>query len=96
MTKRTVIVLLVGVNLILLATLILANWEPPTAYAQPAQLGHNYLMVAAEISDGVDAVYVVDLSQRRLHAFTPNRDRNDRRLFHVGVRDLQRDFRGAP
>ena len=96
MTKRGLIVLLVGVNLVLLASLILMNWRPAAAYAQATPLGQNYLMVAAEIKDGVDALYVVDLTQRRMHAFVPSRDYNDRRLFYVGFRDLQRDFRGTP
>ncbi|MBN2563064.1 MAG: hypothetical protein JXQ75_19235 [Phycisphaerae bacterium] len=96
MTKRALIVLLVGVNLILLAALILASgWGLPAAYAQAVPLGQNYLIVAAEIRDGVDALYVIDLSQRRMHVFRPNRDQNDRRLLHVGFRDLQRDFRGS-
>jgi len=94
MTKRALIILLVGVNLVLLATLILSNWQLPAAHAQAAPVGQNFLVVAAEIKDGADALYVFDLSQRRMHVFVPNRDQNDRRLFHVGFRDLQRDFRG--
>lgn len=95
MSKHSLIVLLVGVNLLLLAIMILAGWSPPAAYGQTVPLGQNYLMVAAEIRDGVDALYLIDLSQRRMHVFTPNRDANDRRIIHVGFRDLQRDFRGA-
>lgn len=93
MSKRAYVVLLLGLNLLLLATLILTSWRLPAAYAQPVPLGQNYLMVAAEIRDGVDALYVIDLPQRRMHVFMPSRDQNDRRLFHVGFRDLQRDFR---
>jgi hypothetical protein len=96
MTKRALIVLLVGVNLVLLATLILATWHLPAANAQPAPLGQNYVMVSGKINDQSDALYVVDVSQRRLHAFIPNRDINNRRMFYAGYRDLQRDFRGSP
>ncbi len=96
MTKRAVIVLLVGINLVLLSTLILSSWHLPSAYAQAAPLGQNYLIVAGEIHDGVDALYVLDLAQRRMHVFVPNRDQNNRRLFNAGYRDLQRDFRSAP
>ncbi|MFH1416966.1 MAG: hypothetical protein ABII12_01580 [Planctomycetota bacterium] len=96
MTKRAVIVLLVGVNLVLLSTLILSSWQLPAAYAQAAPLGQNYLIVAGEIHDGVDALYVIDLAHRRMHVFVPNRDQNNRRVFNVGFRDLQRDFRGTP
>lgn len=93
MSKKSIIVLLTGVNLLLLAVLILANYRLPAAYAQAAPLAQNYLMVAGEIRDGQDALYVIDLSSRRLHAFLTNRARNDRRVFHAGVRDLQREFR---
>lgn len=95
MTKRAWIVLLVGVNLVLLATLVLAGWHLPAAYAQPTPLGQNYAMVSGQINDQSDALYVVDIPQRRLHSFIPNRDINNRRIFYVGYRDLQRDFRGG-
>lgn len=95
MNKRTWIVLLVGVNLLLFGALVIVGWRLPEARAQAVPLGQNYLMVAGEIRDGVDALYIVDLPQRRMHVFVPSRDQNDRRLFHVGFRDLQRDFRGT-
>jgi hypothetical protein len=95
MTKRALIVLLVGVNLVLLATLILAGWHLPAAYAQAAPLGQNYVLITGQVNDNSDALYMVDVSQRRLHAFIPNRDLNNRRAFYVGFRDLQRDFRGG-
>ncbi len=95
MTKRAIITLLVGVNLLLLAALILVLRQPPLAHAQAAPLGQNFAMVAGEIRDGVDAVYLIDLPQRRLHVFVPNRDQSNRRLFHAGFSDLQRDFRGG-
>jgi hypothetical protein len=95
MTKRALIVLLVGVNLVLLATLVLASWRLPAAYAQPAPLAQNYVMVSGQINDQSDALYVVDVSQRRLHAFIPNRDINNRKIFYAGYRDLQRDFRSG-
>lgn len=95
MTKRSVIVLLVGLNLILLATLVLTSWRLPAAYAQAAPLGQNYAMVAGEIRSGVDALYILDLPRRRMHVFVPNRDQNNRRLLYEGSRDFQRDFRGG-
>ena len=95
MSKRAIIVLLVGVNLILLTTLILSSWTLPAAYSQAAPLGQNYVMVAGEIRDGQDALYILDLPRRRMHVFVPNRDQNNRRLFYEGSRDLQRDFRGG-
>ncbi|MFQ5410685.1 MAG: hypothetical protein ACE5EC_00240 [Phycisphaerae bacterium] len=95
MSKRVLIVLLVGVNLALLATLILSRRTLPAAHAQAAPLGRNFAMVAGEINDGRDALYVLDLSKRLVHVFIPNRDQNNRRMFYEGYRDLQRDFRGG-
>jgi len=93
MNKRTLTTLLVGLNLTMLAALILAAWRPPVAVAQPVPLASNYLMVAAEIRDGSDALYVFDLAKRRMHVFVPNVDQNNRRLVYEGFRDLERDFR---
>ena len=96
MTKRGIIVLLIAINFMLLSTLILMRWDPPSAYAQGVPLAHNYLMVTAEVRDNNDGLYVLDLSQRRLYVFIANRDVNDRGLFLAGARDLMRDFRGTP
>ena len=93
MTKRGAIVLLIGINLTLLAILLLAAWRPPAAMAQAVPLGSNYLMVAGEVRDAADALYVFDLSKRRMHVFAPNVDQNNRRINYVGFRDLERDFR---
>ncbi|QDV90647.1 hypothetical protein RAS2_17290 [Phycisphaerae bacterium RAS2] len=95
MSKRAIIVLLVGVNLLLLATLILSTPSSSQAYAQAAPLAQNYLMVGGQIRRGQDALYVIDLATRRLHVFVTSRAQNDRKVFHAGVRDLQREFRGA-
>ncbi|HWL94151.1 MAG TPA: hypothetical protein VNT79_11520 [Phycisphaerae bacterium] len=95
MSKKALIVALLGLNLAMAATLILSSWDPPAAFAQAAPLGQNYAIVAGEIRDGVDALYVLDLANRRMHVFLPNRDQNNRRMFHAGYRDLQRDFRGG-
>ncbi len=95
MHKRTLIVLLAGLNLLLLAGVILFSWSPPAAYAQATPMGRNYAVVAGEINDGRDALYILDLPRRRMHVFVPNRDQANRRLFYAGYRDLQRDFRGG-
>ena len=95
MNKRTLIVILTGLNLLLLAAVVLVAFPPPKAHAQAAPLGQNYAMVAGEIRDGVDALYLIDLPRRRLHVLVPNRDLNNRRMIYAGGRDLQRDFRGG-
>ncbi len=47
MSKQSIIVLLVGLNLILLATLILFTYSPPAAMAQAAPLGGGRQAVQA-------------------------------------------------
>ncbi len=96
MNRRSIIVFLVGVNLLLLATLILTTWRLPVAEAQAVPMATNYLMVAGEIRNGTDALYVVDLPKRRLHVFIPNHDQNNRRLIYRHYRDLEYDFRKVP
>ncbi len=96
MNRRSIIVFLVGANLLLLATLILTSWRLPVAKAQAVPMATNYLMVAGEIRDGTDALYVVDLPKRRLHVFIPNHDQNNRRLIYRQYRDLEYDFRKVP
>lgn len=93
MNKRASVLLLAGFNLLLLTVLILAAWRPPVAQAQAVPLAANYLMVAGEIRDGADALYVFDLAKRRMHVFVPNVDQNNRRVVYNGFRDLERDFR---
>ena len=95
MTKRSLIILLVGFNLALLAALILISVAPPAAHAQAAPMGQNFAMVTAQFRNGVDGLYVLDLTTRRLHLFIPSRDANNRRALYVGYRDLVKDFRGG-
>ncbi|MCK6455450.1 MAG: hypothetical protein L6Q92_02810 [Phycisphaerae bacterium] len=91
MTKRALIVLLVGINLILAATLILMAGRPAAALAQGAPLASNYLMVSGVVQQSHDALYVIDLSNRELHCFGV--DRTTKKIMHRGSRDLLRDFR---
>lgn len=91
MSKRTVIAALVCVNLALLAGLVLATTSEPEARAQATGLGGNYLVVSGEVRDEFDALYVVDMRVRVLHAFIY--DRGAKRLILADSRDLERDMR---
>ena len=96
MTRRSLIVLLAGANLLILAGLILTSYTPPQAMAQSVTRSGEYLMVAAEAQTNNDVIYLLDLGTRQLHAF-----RGDLpvvaeqavmvRWYHS--RDLKRDFR---
>lgn len=93
MSKRAIVMLLIGINAVLATTLIVAGWELPRANAQAAPLASNYLMVAGEINDDHDALVVIDLSARMMHTF--DMDRGSKQLLHIDFRDLKQDFRGS-
>ena len=95
-SKRSIIVALVGLNVFLLAALILSSYSPPAAYAQRVGGAWNYIAVSCEVDESYDAFYLVDLGARRLHAFMPSQ-KQDGNLEYVGSRSLESDFRkGRP
>ena len=91
MSKQAMIVVLVGLNLFLLAGILFTVGSPPAAMAQRVGGAGNYLMVAAEVQDNYDGLYIFDLSLRRLHAFTTKKGSN--KLEFRDSRDLGQDFR---
>ncbi len=91
MNKSTLLALLICLNLVLLTGIVLALCPLPTAYAQGTGLAGNYMIVAAEIQDSYDALYLIDMKERLLHAFYY--DRGTRKLEYGGLRNLERDFR---
>jgi hypothetical protein len=91
-SKRMLIVMLAGVNLLLLAGLILSITRMPAAYAQDAGRPGDFVMATAEV-DGRDAdiLYLLDVPKHRLHAFLTQGPQS-RRLDYIGFRSLDRDF----
>ena len=90
-SKRSLIVALIGLNLLFLAALVFTRYSPSAAYAQPIPTAGNYLSVTCEAVSNYDVLYVVDLTERALHAFVPSR-KLDGTIEYVGSRDLQKDF----
>lgn len=91
MSKNLLLAGLVCLNLILLTILCIANYRLPEAVAQGTGLAGNYMIVAGEIQDEYDALYLLDLRARSLHAFYWDKGR--RQLVYSDWRDLERDFR---
>ena len=91
MHKNTWFSLLVCVNLALLTGIILFSYSPPAALAQGTGLAQNYMMVAGEIQNEHDALYIIDVRSRTIHAFIY--DRGKKALFYSDSRELDRDFR---
>jgi hypothetical protein len=91
MNKTAWLTLLVCVNVLLLTGIVLFGFAPRTALAQGTGLAGNYMIVTGEIQDQFDALYVLDLHERTLHAFYFQKGSNN--LEYAGYRDLERDFR---
>ena len=91
LAKRSVLVALVGLNLFLLACLLFHSYSLPTAYAQRAGAAGGMVAVTTRADPNYDIVYLLDLDQRRLHCFIPNRDRSGA-FAYGGSRDLGADF----
>jgi hypothetical protein len=86
--KRTLVVLLVCLNLALLAALVASNVS--TASAQTERGANDYILVTAK-TQSVDAVYVLDLRTRRLAAW--RFDANAKKLLPLKGRMLETDFK---
>lgn len=95
MVTRLLIILLVGINLALLAALLLVNPGPSIALAQAVPQAGNYVMVTGKIQDDFDAIYLVDLNSRTLHGFTV-KNTTPHKLEYHGYRSLLADFRRLP
>ncbi len=90
-TKRSIITGLVGLNLSLLAAMILGNYSPPAAKAQAVGASANFVAVTCQADVNYDVLYVLELGRRTLHCFAPNRDQSGKVDF-AGSRDLSDDF----
>ncbi len=90
-SKRSIIVGLVGLNVFLLVAMVLSTWSLPKAFAQRAGAASNYIAVTCRADQDFDVVYIVDLAQRRLMCFVPDRNLKGKMVFG-GDRDLGADF----
>lgn len=91
MKKATWISLLVCVNLVLLTGIVLCSYSPPSVLAQGTSLANDYMVVAGEIQDQHDGLYVIDLRNRLMHVLYFDRGR--KQLRYAASRDLEQDFR---
>jgi hypothetical protein len=91
MNRNKWLALLVCINVMLLAAIVLCGTTPRTAVAQSGGLADNYLMISGQIQSDRDALYVLDMQTRALHAFAFTR--GTRELEWAGSRLLEQDFR---
>ena len=92
MTKKSILIALIGVNLALLVGLLFTTAGLPTAQAQPGGATGGYAMVTNRFSTNSDALLLLDATAQRLHLFAPHQ-RHDGRLNYVNFRNLEADFR---
>jgi len=86
--KQFALVALICLN----AALIVALVAGPSASTASGQvLGSNYLVVSGHVDDDTEAVYIIDLSQRRLSGLVMTRS-GVQGIGPAGGRDLLRDF----
>jgi hypothetical protein len=90
--KRTLIVVLVSVNLALLVALVFGP-ASPRADAQVIGGGADYLMVTGQIGTNWDGVYIVDLDTRRM--LSMRWDRTRKQMVPIRGRQLRTDFQAA-
>ena len=88
--KKAVIVTLACVNAALLLALMFGPGSP-RADAQVYRGGTDYIMVAGRIGTDLEALYIVDLAQRRLLGM--RYDRNTKQMRPIRGRRLENDFR---
>ncbi len=98
LSKQSIIVALVGLNLLLLTAVLMVGYTPPAALAQEAtpSAGSDIIVMAAQVEIGNDVTYVLDTRNQLLHAFRtpfPHMDNDPVFVTYVGSRDLSRDFK---
>jgi len=92
MSKRSAIVGLLGINLFLLAVLIVASYDVPAAQAQTRGRPGDFVMATVQIHNDYDALVVVDIPTAALYVFVPRRVSGGAKLAFTDGRDLNRDF----
>ena len=91
-TKRSMIVMLVGLNLFLLAVLLFGSYSLPAAYAQVGARPGDFACVTAKVAGQTyDVLYVLDVPSRKLYAFYPTGGHTNQ-LAATQPRDLAKDF----
>ena len=93
--SKLILGMLVVLNVILLAAVLAQVVPGQTAFAQPANISSQYIAVTSEITSGTDALYIIDIPDRRLYFMMPSKGANPQ-LRGVASRSLTDDFRGQP
>ena len=96
MSKHVLIMLLAGVNLFLLACVVLTAHSPPQAFAESTTNNNEYALLSAEADEGNDVIYLIDVRNQLMHALAPSSPDTAGQLQqvrHLHTRDLAQDFK---
>ena len=92
LTKRSWIVLLGGLNLVLAALLVAGLVSLPSAHAQAGARPGDFVTVTAKAGNrNFDVLFMLDVPARKLHAFYPANPQA-RTMEQAVSRDLAQDF----
>lgn len=92
LSKRSLVVILVGVNLLLLGLLLLGSFSLPSVLAQMSARPGDFACVTAKAAgQSYHTLFIVDVPKRTLHAFYPV-DGHTNDLVAAAPRDLAKDF----
>jgi len=70
--KRSIIVLLAGLNMMLFGLLVAGTYSLPSAYGQAKGRAGDFVNVTAKAKgQNYDVIYVLDTEGQKLHAFYP-------------------------
>ena len=90
--KRSVIALLIGVNLFLFGLLIAGSYSLPAAFAQGQGAPGDFIsVVATPSSQSYDVVYLLDTRRETLHAIYPS-NLQQRAYGYGGSVNLKKEF----
>ena len=89
--KRLAITALVGLNLALLAGLVILSYDLPEALAQQRGGGGKYAVVTARYTGGADALYMFHTQKKVLVAIIPNQNQSGR-IASTTWRDVSGDL----
>ena len=91
LTKRSLIVGLVGLNLFLAAALIFSLDLVPAAYAGRGGRAGDFAVCTVQVHEDFDVLYILDQQARLLHCFVPS-TKKDGKLTFVQTRNLEEDI----
>ncbi|UCE61643.1 MAG: hypothetical protein JSU63_07820 [Phycisphaerales bacterium] len=91
-SKRSIIALLVGLNVLLLVLLVMGSYSMPAAFAGARAPDGDYICVTAKAQgQSYDVLYMLDTKADTLHALYPTSVQS-KQYATAAPRDLAADF----